>query len=223
MFTARKSHYAINLSISILIIIIMSLSGCFGDNSTAVNPGGSGRDSEIPVLTDFTLTSSDQTTNPEISFTLTGSDNIGITSWMINESSTKPDAGDPDWISVKPGTYTLSSVSGLRTVYAWAKDLAGNVSDSLSFTLNLDMHPPAQVDVILADYDPRLPTVTLRWTAVADDGDTGAPASSYEIHYSRSPIQNEDDWNNSCNVEDLPHTSAVISPASPGTEEIYVI
>ena len=88
---------------------------------------------------------------------------------------------------------------------------------------DLDMYPPAQIDVILEDYDPRLPSVTLKWIAVADDGDTGEPASSYEIHYSRSPIQSEDDWNNSCNVEGLPHTSAVMSPASPGTEEIYVI
>jgi uncharacterized delta-60 repeat protein len=84
-----------------------------------------------PVITAFTLTSGSPTTSHFLAFNLNGSDSgVGITHWMVNETGTKPGAGDAGWVSVKPDTYKSSPGYGTKTVYAWAKDAASNVSDT---------------------------------------------------------------------------------------------
>ncbi len=63
-------------------------------------------DTERPVITTFTGPST--TPTAEISITLYGSDNIGITHWLVNESSDIPAVGDPDWSMIKPNSYTFA-------------------------------------------------------------------------------------------------------------------
>ncbi|MCP4711138.1 MAG: LamG domain-containing protein, partial [Planctomycetes bacterium] len=99
-------------------------------------------DLTMPTLTGFTLTSGNPTSNPDITFFLAGNDDVLITGWMINESSTKPGAGDAGWTGSKPTDYTLTGGFGLNTVYAWAKDASGKVSDSLSFAVDYTATPP---------------------------------------------------------------------------------
>jgi hypothetical protein len=47
---------------------------------------------------------------------------------MITESATPPNASAPGWTSAAPVSYTFST-PGMKTLYGWAKDAAGNVSD----------------------------------------------------------------------------------------------
>jgi hypothetical protein len=54
-------------------------------------------------------------------------DNVGVTGFLITESFTKPAASAAGWNATAPANYTCSK-SGARTLYAWAKDAAGNVS-----------------------------------------------------------------------------------------------
>lgn len=86
-------------------------------------------DIEKPVITTFTGPST--APSAEISITLYGSDNIGITHWLVNEFSVIPAVDDPGWSMTKPNTYTFAN-EGAHTLYAWAKDAAGNISDSRS-------------------------------------------------------------------------------------------
>jgi hypothetical protein len=85
-------------------------------------------DVSVPAVSSFTLTSLSPTTDPNITFSVAASDNIGITGYCVNESSLRPSSGDPGWQSVAPSTYTLSGGTGTKTVYAWVKDAVGNVS-----------------------------------------------------------------------------------------------
>ena len=62
---------------------------------------------------------------------MTASDNVGVTGYLVTESSTKPSATAAGWTSAKPASYTFAS-AGAKTLYAWAKDAAGNVSSSLT-------------------------------------------------------------------------------------------
>jgi hypothetical protein len=62
---------------------------------------------------------------PIIQFT--ASDSVGVTGYMITASSTPPVADDPDWSGTAPSTYTVGA-EGNYTLYPWAKDTAGNVS-----------------------------------------------------------------------------------------------
>ena len=103
-------------------------------------------DSTAPTVTAFTIPSTAETlTVPIISFIAT--DNVGVTGYMVTESSTAPSAGAVEWTATGPTSYTFTT-AGSKTLYAWAKDAAGNVSTSLS----------APVDITLPDST--APTVT---------------------------------------------------------------
>ena len=62
--------------------------------------------------------------------TLTASDNIGVTGYLINESATPPAAGAIT-SPTAPTTYTAAS-AGVKTLYAWVRDAAGNVSNAFA-------------------------------------------------------------------------------------------
>ena len=51
-----------------------------------------------------------------------GSDNTGVTGWLVNESATTPAAGAV--INAQPTSYTMTSGDGLKTVYVWNRDAA---------------------------------------------------------------------------------------------------
>ncbi|OGD22500.1 MAG: hypothetical protein A2W03_08030 [Candidatus Aminicenantes bacterium RBG_16_63_16] len=93
-------------------------------------------DTEKPVI--WTFTGPSHTTTEEISIRITGSDNIGITHWLVNELSDIPAVDDPDWSITKPNTYTFAH-EGAHTLYAWAKDAAGNISDSKSLFVTFEI------------------------------------------------------------------------------------
>jgi hypothetical protein len=57
-----------------------------------------------------------------------------VTGYLVNESATKPAAGN--WSATAPASYTFAS-AGAKTLYAWARDAAGNVSNSLSGTVTI--------------------------------------------------------------------------------------
>jgi hypothetical protein len=52
---------------------------------------------------------------------------VGVTGFLITETLTKPASSAAGWNATAPANYTCSK-SGARTLYAWAKDAAGNVS-----------------------------------------------------------------------------------------------
>jgi hypothetical protein len=83
-------------------------------------------DGAAPVITAFSLpaTSSSLTVAVD-SFTAT--DNVAVTGYMLTESSMAPAAAAAGW-SISPPTHYTFSVAGVATLYAWAKDAAGNVS-----------------------------------------------------------------------------------------------
>ena len=73
-----------------------------------------------------------------IAFTAT--DNVGVVGYLINESALIPDLNDSGWSATPQTEYTFESegeevVLYTKTLYAWAKDKAGNISDSKSIML----------------------------------------------------------------------------------------
>ena len=70
--------------------------------------------------------------------TLEATDATGVTAWLLSQTSTTS-AGDSNWNANKPTEYTFAS-QGAKTLYAFAKDAAGNVSAPLSVpvTITLD-------------------------------------------------------------------------------------
>lgn len=75
------------------------------------------------------------------------------------------------------------------------QDEAGN-EDCLSGILNADPDLPGEVSAVATVSDPRIPAVTLTFTAPGDDGVSGGIVSHYLLRWSNSPItaNNEDAW-----------------------------
>jgi len=74
-----------------------------------------------------------------------------------------------------------------------------------------DTTPPAAVtDLTAQPMDGSNGIVILSWTAVADDGAQGVPATSYDIRYDTAPIT-EESWSNATAFQQT------LQPADPGT------
>jgi hypothetical protein len=103
-----------------------------------------------PAVSSFALSSAYHTDNRNITISLVGSDGTGsgITGWFLKENSTPPGLGDSGWTGsgTPPTTFQVSSAIGIKTVYAWVRDVAGNISS-----------PPPSIEVDLR----ATPTATL--------------------------------------------------------------
>ena len=130
--------------------------GYESDYSNTVYKTEGTSDITAPTVTAFTIPgTSVSLTVPVTTFTAT--DNVLVTGYMVNESSTKPLATASGWSASAPASYTCTT-AGSKTLYAWAKDAAGNVSASLS----------ASVTITLADTTaPTVNTFTVPATATS--------------------------------------------------------
>jgi hypothetical protein len=91
-------------------------------------------DTEAPAITSFSGPSSVQSATVTFG-SLIGTDDTAIAAWLISETSAVPAADDPIWTGSKPTSYTLPA-EGSYTLYAWARDAAGNISASESFSVD---------------------------------------------------------------------------------------
>ncbi|MDD5547786.1 MAG: dockerin type I domain-containing protein [Candidatus Pacebacteria bacterium] len=102
-------------------------------------------DITAPTVTAFSIpSSSDLLTISITSFTAT--DDTAVTGYLIKESATAPSPTASGWVAAAPTSYTFSN-AGNKTLYAWAKDAAGNVSSSMSASITITYIeiPPAQI------------------------------------------------------------------------------
>lgn len=95
---------------------------------TAVNKPGTERpcDSTPPVVT-FTLPPPSTASSLTVFFTITATDNVRVTGYLITESPTTPLASAAGWTETAPTSYTFAA-AGSKILYAWARDAASNVS-----------------------------------------------------------------------------------------------
>ena len=59
---------------------------------------------------------------------------------MVTESALPPSPSDPGWNPIPPVDFTFATL-GLKTLFGWAKDAAGNVSTGLSATVTIALSP----------------------------------------------------------------------------------
>jgi hypothetical protein len=106
-------------------------------------------DTVPPTVTTFTMPSTSTTlTVPITAFTAT--DNVGVTGYIVTESATAPLASATGWTATSPTSYIFTT-SGTKTLYAWAKDAAGNVSTSLSGMVNVTGSTGSPIFASLSD------------------------------------------------------------------------
>jgi hypothetical protein len=105
---------------------------------SASRPAAPPADTTAPNITGFSIpAASDSLT---VAVTLAASDNVGVTGYRISESAATPTAGSAGWSASAPSSFTFAG-AGARTLYAWAKDAAGNVSASANDTTTITLAP----------------------------------------------------------------------------------
>jgi len=101
-------------------------------------------DTTAPVIDSFTIPETSNSLTVSIS-SFTAHDNVGVTGYMLTETSDIPSASDPRWSATVPSDYTFSA-EGVKTLYAWAKDAAGNISLSLNDSVTITLPPPPDTE-----------------------------------------------------------------------------
>ncbi|UFS71487.1 fibronectin type III domain-containing protein [Geomonas sp. RF6] len=164
---------------------------------TATNAVGTGPSSDFsntvvpadrvpPVVRGFALPGSasayDGATSvnlPVASFSAT--DAVGVAGYLITETSSTPAAAAAGWSSSAPTSYAIGTAAGAHTLYAWAKDAAGNVSTP--YTATVVVTPKDTIaPVILSG-----PTVTsISNTTAVIEWQTNEPAIG-GVKYGQSP------------------------------------
>jgi hypothetical protein len=84
-------------------------------------------DATPPTVTAFTVPETGSITVTVTTFTASGA----ATGYLITESATPPALNQSGWTATAPVSYTATS-EGSKTLYAWTRDAAGNVSASVS-------------------------------------------------------------------------------------------
>ena len=96
-------------------------------------------DRTAPVVTAFSVPTVSKSLTVFVN-AFTAADNVEVAGYMITASSAKPSSSAAGWSATAPTSYTFpSGTLGTKTLYAWAKDAAGNVSSYKSASLTLSM------------------------------------------------------------------------------------
>jgi len=88
-----------------------------------------------PTVTAFTIPATSSSLVVAVSV-FTATDDTAVSAYMITENATKPLTSNAGWSATAPTVYTFGG-SGVRIAYAWAKDAAGNISNSLTDTVTI--------------------------------------------------------------------------------------
>jgi hypothetical protein len=97
--------------------------------------GGGTTDTAAPTVVTFSIPSTSTSLTVSIS-SIVATDNVGVTGYMVSQSSTKPAATASGWSTMPPSRFTFTA-TGTQSLYAYAKDAAGNVSAGLRATVTI--------------------------------------------------------------------------------------
>jgi hypothetical protein len=112
-----------------LTVTISASFTAFDVTKTATKLVTINKDTSSPTITNFTLPATSVSLTVPVTFTAT--DNVSVTGYLLTETSTIPTSSTAGWSATAPTSFTFST-PGSKTLYAWAKDKAGNVSNALS-------------------------------------------------------------------------------------------
>ncbi len=129
------------------------------------------------------------TSSATVTLALSASDDGGVTGYYLSTVATPPTAGATGWVAVTSTLtyganvpYALSSGDGVKTLYVWYKDLAGNVSAAAGSQITLDTTPPLNGFVTAIPGDG---VVSLSWSGYSD---VGSGIAGYTLVYSTGGI-----------------------------------
>jgi subtilisin family serine protease len=128
-------------------------------------------DTDLPVVTVFQVPALVKTLAIPVT-RLLATDAIGVTGYLITVTGTPPLPSFSTWTATPPATFYVTS-QGVKTLYAWSKDVVGHVSAAKSATVNVDLTPPVVTSFSLKTPVNTLTVPVLALTATDSTGVTG--------------------------------------------------
>jgi PKD repeat protein len=104
-------------------------------------------DKTAPVIRQFTIPSIMNSLSVPITV-FDALDNKGVARYMLTQSKNTPSLTSSQWLSEVPKSYSFSS-SGVKALYAWAKDEAGNISPPSMANITIDRTKPVVSKFVL--------------------------------------------------------------------------
>ena len=138
-------------------------------------------DKTAPAVTSFVATSPSSSLSIPIAAFMADDIASMVTGYKVTESSTAPSASDLGWAGTAPTTYTVAA-DGNYTLYAWAKDAAGNVSSVFGSpaSVTVDTTPPTVSSIVLANANPTN-LASVGFTVTFSESVTGVDASDFAL------------------------------------------
>lgn len=168
-------------------------------------------DSTAPTITTFVIPATSSSLTVTVT-TFTASDNVAVTGYLLSEVSSVPSLTAQDWASTAQGSYTFATL-GSKTLYAFAKDAAGNISPSTSDSVEITLPPPAPINGICGGSD--------------GQAQGTAPTIDLCLAGTASPVNGTGPWNWTCSgsnggttasctasIATLPPTQFTVTPAT---------
>jgi uncharacterized protein YjiK len=180
----------------------------FTDSGSASCSGAP--DTTAPTVTAFDLPAAYNSLIVPIS-TFTATDDFGVTGYLATESANVPAVDDPGWSASVPTEYTFAT-EGNKILYGWAKDATGNVSTSLSDTVDITLPDTTAPTVTAFDlpaaYNSLIVPIST-FTATDDVGVTGYLATES----ASAPASDDPGWSASVPTD--------YTFATEGTKTLY--
>jgi len=126
-------------------------------------------DSTPPTVSSVSDQSPYKTKN--LTVTISANDLNGITGYLAKATSAAPSVSDPSWSAQQSVNVTVPT-DGNYTYYAFAKDLAGNISAPFDFSFTVDTTPPAAPVVSAPANGATLKTQVLAISGAAESDST---------------------------------------------------
>ena len=126
-----------------------SCGGTNGGSAASCSAGLSAAavDTIAPVVTSFIISATSATRTVPVTC-LIATDAVGVTGYLLSESATVPLLSDPAWSASAQSAFTCSTW-GNKTIYAYARDAAGHISDAKSSNVYIGNVPEA--DGVIVD------------------------------------------------------------------------
>ncbi len=127
--------------------------------------------------------------------------------YFISESSTPPTGDEVGWVATNPITYTMTDLTnGVRNLYVWSKDPAGNISTSPSiFTTTFDTVPTSAPTGLISGYYVSTYNTLARVTV-----DSCTDISKILINEGATPLATDAAWT-TCSTATHAHSTTLLT------------